>query len=132
MVLPNEPIKDGGQTPIRIVDWEVVQLGSQPLDIGQMMSELWELKLYKDIDASLWIMSGFAAGYGQMDTASAFRAILHVGVHLIGWGSTVPGWGTPEQNEEVLRVGKDVLLKAWRQDRAAFEGHALECVFGSA
>lgn len=95
-----------------------------------MLAELWQLKLYKDIDAGPWIIEGLVAAYGGIDEETAFRAILHVGVHLICFGSRTPGWGTTEQNKQLLQTGKDVIFKAWRRDRAAFEGHALGCLFG--
>lgn len=132
VLIPDLPVVEGNQTTVLVVDWESTQLGLRPLDLGQMLAELWQLKLYKDIDAGEWIMEGFTAGYGKIDEASAFRAIVHVGVHLISFGSGTPGWGTPEQSEQLVRTGKETILKAWRRDRAAFEGHALECLFGSA
>jgi hypothetical protein len=107
----------------------MAQLGIRPLDLGQMIAELWELKLYRDLDAGPWVIRGFAAGYGPLDTDTAFRSILHVGAHLICFGASTPGWGTAEQNEEILRIGKDVLIKAWKKDRDAFNEHALECLF---
>lgn len=122
---------EGSQTPIRVVDWEMTQLGIRPVDVGQMMAELWQLKLFKDIDAGEWMLKGLAEGYGGMDDKAAFRAILHISVHLIGIGSTTPGWGTAEQIEKVILVGKEVMLGAWKQERAWFKGHVLECLFSS-
>ncbi|KAI9167349.1 cytoplasmic trna 2-thiolation 2 [Paramyrothecium foliicola] len=131
VILPNTPIEGGNHTPIRVIDWEMAQLGIQPLDLGQMIAELWQLKLYKSIDAGLWLIKGFVAGYGKIGTADAFRVILHVGAHLICFGAHTPGWGSAEQQEEILKTGKDVLLKAWSKDREAFKGHALECIFSN-
>lgn len=130
VLLPNEPIKDGTQTPIRIIDWEMGQLGVRPLDLGQMIAELWQLKLYKDIDAGEWLVENFAEGYGTLSDDDAFRAIVHVAVHLICFGSRVPGWGTPEQNVRLVETGKEVLLKAWGKDREWFKGHVLGSLFG--
>jgi hypothetical protein len=125
------PIKDGTQTPIRVVDWEMAQLGIRPEDLGQMIAELWELKLYKDIDAGLWIIRGLVQGYGDRDDDVAFRTIVHVGAHLICFGSSTSGWGDDEQRMMVLRTGRDVLVKAWEKDRRAFEKHDLQFVFAS-
>ena len=108
----------------------MAQLGVHPEDFGQFIAELWELKLYKDIDAGLWIIRGFADGYGKVDTDFVFRAIIHVGAHLICIGSCTPGWGTPEQGESVAKAGKDLMLKAWNKDLGGFQGHDLECLFG--
>ncbi|KAK5996351.1 4-hydroxytryptamine kinase-like protein [Cladobotryum mycophilum] len=129
VLLPNTAIEDGSQIHVRIVDWEMSQLGVQPEDLGQIIAELWELKLYKDIDAGLWVIQGFMEGYGKVGAEFIFRTILHVGAHLICFGSTTPGWGTTEQAEQVAKVGKDVLLKAWKKDPKGFEGHELECLF---
>ena len=129
VLLPDIAIEDGNQVQVRIVDWEMAQLSVRPEDFGQLIAELWELKLYRDIDAGLWIIEGFADGYGKVDTDFVFRAIIHVGAHLISVGSNTQGWGTPEQSEEVAKVGKDVILKAWEKDVGAFEGHDLGCLF---
>ncbi|KAI5460017.1 kinase-like domain-containing protein [Mariannaea sp. PMI_226] len=131
ILLPNEPIKEGHQTPVRVVDWEMCQLAIRPLDLGQAIAELWQLKLYKDIDAGEWLITSFADGYGTLSAEDAFRAIIHVGVHLICFGSRTPGWGTPEQNLQLVETGKEVLLKAWAKDREWFKGHVLGSLFGT-
>lgn len=129
ILLSNAPIDNGNQIQLRIVDWEMTQLGVRPEDSGQLIAELWELKLYKDIDAGLWIIEGFVQGYGKVDNDFMFRALIHVGAHLISIGSDTPGWGTPEQAEAVAKAGRDVLLKAWHKDLKGFSGHDLECIF---
>lgn len=130
-MLPDVSIQEGTQTPIRIVDWELAELGIRPLDLGQMIAELWQLKLYKDIDAGEWLIRAFADGYGAVDDEFAYRTIIHVGVHLICFGSQTPGWGTPEQNIELVKVGKEILVKAWNKDREYFNDHVLGSLFGS-
>ncbi|KAH7131397.1 kinase-like domain-containing protein [Dactylonectria estremocensis] len=132
VLLPDETIREGAQTPVRIIDWELAQLGVRPLDLGQMIAELWQLKLYKDIDAGEWLIAAFADGYGRLSADDAFRAILHVGVHLICFGSRTPGWGTPGQNVQLVETGKEVLLRAWGKDREWFRGHLLGSLFGAA
>ncbi|KPM46199.1 hypothetical protein AK830_g328 [Neonectria ditissima] len=129
VLLPDEAIEEGGQTPVRIIDWELAQLGVRPLDLGQMVAELWQLKLYKDIDAGEWLIQAFGHGYGGLGAQDAFRAIIHVGVHLICFGSQTPGWGTPTQSLQLVETGKEVLLKAWVKDREFFKGHVLEALF---
>ncbi|CAI4211832.1 unnamed protein product [Parascedosporium putredinis] len=115
-----------------VVDWEMFQLGVFAADIGQMITELYELKLYKDIDAGLWIIQGLCAGYGVLDKDVAFRALVTVGAHLLCFGTTVAGWGTPDMVEQVAREGRDILTAAWAKDEAFFENHPLGCVLSGA
>lgn len=111
------------------MDWEVCHFGLPQLDLGQMIAELYELWLFKDIEEGKWLIEGFAAGYGYVDDDFAFRTALHVGTHLIGWGSRVPGWGSEAQVQHVVGVGKEIVLRAWHQDRAWFEAGDLACLF---
>ncbi|KAM0247291.1 hypothetical protein ACHAP5_004152 [Fusarium lateritium] len=131
ILLPNTPMIEGTQNPMRVVDWEMVQLGVRPLDLGQVIAELWQLKLYKKIDAGEWLIRAFADGYGAVDDNFTYRAIIHVAVHLICFGSQTPGWGDVEQQKGVVRVGKEVIVKAWARDREYFEGHVLGSLFNS-
>ncbi|KAH7313300.1 kinase-like domain-containing protein [Stachybotrys elegans] len=123
------PIESSGKISVKIIDWEMAQLGLRPVDLGQFIAELWQLKLYKDIEAAVWMIKGFVQGYGKLEPDFAFRVLLHVGAHLVCFGSTTPGWGTAEQQAQVLKTGKDLLVKSWGKDRAAFDGHDLECLF---
>lgn len=129
VLLPNKPIEDSTQTQVAIIDWELAQLGIEPLDVGQMVAELWQLSLYRKIDAGTWIIQGLAQGYGVVDVDFIFRTLIHVGAHLICFGSRTPNWGTAEQNKDLVRIGKDVIQKAWGKDRSAFAGHDLELLF---
>ncbi|KAL6883201.1 kinase-like domain-containing protein [Trichoderma longibrachiatum] len=129
VLLPNAAFDGPQQVPVRVIDWEMAQVGVPAEDLGQFIAELWLLKLYKDIDAALWIINGFAEGYGKADTDFVYRVLIHVGAHLICMGSTTPGWGTAEQAQEIVRTGKDVLMNAWEKDAKAFEGHDLHCLF---
>ncbi|KAL4784576.1 kinase-like domain-containing protein [Aspergillus varians] len=108
-------------TPLLITDWELAQIGPRALDLGQMIAELYMLKHFKDIDAGLWVIEGFAAGYQDIPEDVAFRTIIHVGVHFIFWGTTVPGWGSKEQVRELVKLGRDLIVKAWERERAWFE-----------
>ena len=131
MLSEESPAGDAPQREVFVVDWEMFQLGIIPADIGQMIAELYELKLYKDLDAGLWIIKGFCSGYGAVDKDFAFRALVTVGAHLLCFGTTVAGWGTPEQVEGVAREGRDILTAAWAKDEDFFKTHALSCVLGS-
>ncbi|KAK2042298.1 phosphotransferase enzyme family protein [Colletotrichum somersetense] len=120
---------DNEHNRILVVDWEMCMLGVTPLDLGQMIAELYELKLYKDMEGALWLIQGFMKGYGAVDDEFAFRTLLHVGVHLIGFGTTVKDWGTEEQIETVASEGRDLVMNAWEKNRPFFELHPLSCVF---
>lgn len=112
-----------------VIDWELSHVSSLAFDLGQMFAELFELKHFKDIDAGVWLIEAFMQGYGEIDDDFAFRTAIHVGVHLICWGSRVQGWGTKEQVEKVVEVGRDFVVKGWEKDRAFFEVTALKCLF---
>lgn len=95
-----------------------------------MIAELYELNLYKNIEASLWLIEGFVSGYGFVSDGFAFRTLIHVGTHLVGFGTGVADWGNPEQCETVAMAGRDIILRARRKDKAWFKqlGH-LGCLF---
>ncbi|KAK0637308.1 kinase-like domain-containing protein [Bombardia bombarda] len=128
-LLPDIPLEKGAQTSIFIVDWEMCQLGVRPLDVGQMIAELYELFLFKGIEEGKWVIEGFAAGYGYIDDNFAFRTAIHVGTHLVCWGSRVPGWGSEAQIEQVVARGRDLIVHAWHKDRSWFEAGELACLF---
>jgi hypothetical protein len=95
-----------------------------------MMAELYELKHFKDIDVGIWIIQGIAEGYPGLNEELAFRTLIHVGTHLICWGTTVPGWGTDEQVVDVVKTGRDLIVKAWEKDKYWFvRGGAWESLF---
>ncbi|KAL4955564.1 kinase-like domain-containing protein [Aspergillus filifer] len=105
-------------TPLLITDWEMAQVGPLALDLAQMIAELYMLKLFKGIDAGIWLMHGFIRGYNE---EIAFRILIHVGVHLVFWGSTVPGWGSEEQVKGVVEQGRDLIVSAWKREKGLFE-----------
>lgn len=129
VLLPNVPIQEGVDVPMFVIDWEMAQLGKQNLDVGQMIAELYELKLYKDISGGLWMIQGFLDGYGAVIEEFAFRTAIQVGAHLVCFGTSVQGWGTPEQVENVARTGKEIIVHAWEKDRSWFETNDLACLF---
>ncbi|KAK4210543.1 kinase-like domain-containing protein [Rhypophila decipiens] len=111
-----------------VVDWEVLSLGIPQRDVGQMIAELFMLKLFKDIDAGEWIIKGFLKGYGRFKTVQeAFRTLIHIGAHLVVIGGTLPGWADKEGDvERVVELGRDMIFRGYAQDRHWFEGRA-EC-----
>ena len=112
-----------------VVDWEMAQPGVPNLDLGQMIAELYELWLYRSIDAGLWMIQGLVESYGASDEDFAFRTAIQVGVHLISFGTSVQGWGTPEQVEAVARTGRDLIVNAWEKKLDWFEKSDLACLF---
>ncbi|KAI1212263.1 kinase-like domain-containing protein [Annulohypoxylon truncatum] len=131
ILLPKNPIQEEADVPMFVIDWEMAQLGKPNLDLGQMIAELYELRLYKDIIAGLWIIQGFVSGYGAMSEDFAFRTAIQTGTHLISFGTSVQGWGTQEQVENCARVGKEIIVRAWKKDRQWFEGGDLACLFNT-
>lgn len=111
------------------IDWELTQIGHKALDLGQMIAELYETKLFKGVEHGIWIIEGFLEGYGSLSDEMAFRTAIHVGVHLICWGSRVSNWGTQNQVEDVVKVGKDLVLQAWARNKSWFEQDAMGCLF---
>ena len=112
-----------------VIDWELSQIGSIAFDLGQMFAELFELKHFKDIDAGVWLIESFMEGYGKLDEDLSFKTAIHVGAHLICWGSTVQGWGTREQVEAVVEIGKGYVVNGWKQNRDFFDVTPLRCLF---
>lgn len=129
-LIPDRHLEDGYQPTIFIIDWELCTFGARPLDLAQMIAELYELYLYRGIQAGLWMIEGFCAGYGFEDDAFAFRTAIHVGTHLVCFGS-VDGWGTAEQLLEVVAKGKEIIVRAWNKDREWFLASELSPLFGT-
>lgn len=110
-------------TTLLVSDWELTHCGPRALDLGQMLAELYLLKHFKDIDAGESIARGFLQGYyPPLSEDMAFRTLIHVGVHFIFFGSVVPGWGSEEQVEGIVRLGREFVVRAWGRDREWFEG----------
>ena len=129
-LLKDQPPREGLRPDIFIVDWEMAQYGVRPVDLAQMTAELYELWFFKRIEEGKWLIEGFVKGYGDIDDEFRFRAAINVGIHLVIWGSRVPGWGTPEQVQEAVGKGKEIIVRAWHKDRAWFEAGDLACLFG--
>jgi hypothetical protein len=123
------PAADGEAATVFVVDWEVSHLNSIAYDLGQMFAELFEVKHYRDIDAGPWLIGAFKRGYGGLEVDEAFRAAVHMGVHLIGYGSSVPGWGSEAQIQDIVKVGRDCVVHGWRKNAAFFSDTPLGCLF---
>lgn len=122
VLIPKTALEQPNHLPLFIIDWELCHCGARALDLGQMFAELYLLKHFKDIDAATWIIQGFMKGYQNLDDETAFRVLIHVGVHFIAWAPLIPGWGTSQQVEDAVRLGRDIVTKAWEKDRSWFEG----------
>ncbi|KAI1828187.1 kinase-like domain-containing protein [Xylaria intraflava] len=131
VLLPNSPIHDGSDVTMFVIDWEMSHLGVPNLDLGQMIAELYEMKLFRGVTAGLWMAQGFTEGYGPVDDDFAFRTAIQTGAHLVCFGTAVEDWGTPEQVEMVARTGRDIIVHAWQKDREWFRGSDLSCLFQS-
>jgi hypothetical protein len=129
ILIPNVHLREQSETTLFVVDWEMSHIGSRALDLGQMIAELYETKLFKNVEAGVWVIQGLLEGYGGLSDEIAFRTAIHVGVHLVCWGSRVSGWGSPQQIEDVVKVGRDLIVHGWRKDRTWFEGDTLSCLF---
>lgn len=129
VLIPKVAIGDQLDTTLFVIDWELSQIGSRALDLGQMIAELYETELFKKKEAGVWIIEGFLEGYGKISDDMAFRTAIHVGVHLVCWGSRVPGWGSKDQVEEVVKIGNDLIIQGWTKNNGWFKDHALGCLF---
>ncbi|PKY02448.1 hypothetical protein P168DRAFT_255866, partial [Aspergillus campestris IBT 28561] len=96
-ILLSNPNPTTTTTTLLVTDWELAHVGPHALDLGQMLAELYQLKFYKNIDAGEWIARAFIEAYPGLSEDVAFRALIHVGVHFIYFGSVVPGWGDEGQ-----------------------------------
>lgn len=137
ILLPNtgwrEPPPPDGANKIFIIDWEFAQFGHRAYDIGQIIGDLCERKVYNAIDFGLPVMRGVIEGYGALNDEMGFRVAIHVGVHLIGWYNRRPQKGpwvaSPEAIKAGLSTGRDFILKGWEKDRDFFERGLLAPLF---
>ncbi|KAF3395741.1 hypothetical protein F1880_007292 [Penicillium rolfsii] len=129
VLMPNAPLTSDSKTTLMVIDWEMAHIGSRALDLGQMIAEIYETKLFKNAEHGIWVIESFMDAYGPVSDKFAFRVAIQVGAHLICFGSRVPGWGSPEQVEEVVKVGRDLIVEAWKENKPWFKGHDLSCLF---
>ncbi|KAM0543455.1 hypothetical protein ACHAPJ_012319 [Fusarium lateritium] len=125
----NTLLKPGAAKTVYVVDWENAQLGVPSLDHGEMLGEMYVLWLCNRIDAGLWMFQGYVEGLGPQSEASAWRNAIQLGVHLLSFGTLVSGWDTPEKVEDMARLARDIIVKAWNKDRAWFDQSDFECLF---
>lgn len=111
ILIPSTLLVNQSKTILFVVDWELTQIGSRALDLGQMVAELYETKLFKEIDCGMWVIEGLLEGYGPLSDKMAFRTAIQVGVHLVCWGSRMPGWGSQQQIKEVVKAGTNLIVQ---------------------
>ncbi|KAH8645398.1 kinase-like domain-containing protein [Xylariales sp. PMI_506] len=128
-----EPLQSGGPNKLFIIDWEFAQFGHRSYDLGQLIGDLYERKLFNSSDITVPVLEGVIAGYGELSDEMAFRTAIYVGVHLCGWYNRRPRRGPWVPAEEAiqpgLKVGRDFILKGWERDRAFFESTILAGLF---
>lgn len=116
-----------------IIDWEFAQFGHRSNDIGQLIGDLYERKLYGNVETVASVMEGVIRGYGELSEQMAFRVAIYVGVHLIGWYNRRPQKGPKVVPSHVilegLTIGRDFIIKGWEKDRKYFENSALASLF---
>lgn len=128
-ILPDTRLEPDVEVPVFIIDWEMCQLGVPSMDHGQMLGEMYQLWVYKKIDAGLWMVQGYAEGVAERDEAAAWRTAVQLGCHLLCFGTVVPGWGTPEQVREIAKIGRDIVVNSWNRNREWMENSDLKCLF---
>ncbi|KAF4333359.1 isoamyl alcohol [Fusarium beomiforme] len=129
ILLEKSYLETGATKTLYVVDWENAQVGVPSLDHGGMLGEMYALWKYKRIDAGLWIFQGYAEGLAPLTEEVAWRTALQVGVHLLSFGTLAPGCGTGEEVEEMARLARDIIVKAWNRDRVWFDHSEFSCLF---
>ncbi|KAL7904943.1 kinase-like domain-containing protein [Trichoderma velutinum] len=128
-----EPPLPGVSNKLFIIDWEFAQFGHRSNDIGQILGDLYERRLYGNVETVAPVMEGVIKGYGELSERMAFRVAIYVGVHLIGWYNRRPRNGPKVVPLHVilegLTIGRDFIIKGWEKDRAFFENSALASLF---
>jgi 5-methylthioribose kinase len=49
-----------------IIDWEFAQFGHRSYDLGQIVGDLFERKIYNNLETAISAMEGVIAGYGDL------------------------------------------------------------------
>ena len=130
ILLPSKRLHDSEPKTLAVIDWEACQLGVPALDLGQMIAEMWKPTVCRDFDTGRWLIRGFVAAYGPLGDDLAFRTAIVIGTHLIAFSPFGnEHWGPPEKIEKAVKVGKDVIVNAWKKNRDWFDGGDLECLF---
>lgn len=123
------PIRqDDRNRTLFVVDWEMMHLNVPNVDFGQMLAEFYSAWLFQSVPAGLWMLEGMVDAYGPVTEDFAYRTALQIGAHLV-CVMTVLDRLPPEQLEQAVAVGRDIIVHAWNKDRAWFEKGELACMF---
>lgn len=118
---------------LHVIDWELAQYGRREYDLGQMIGDFYERKVFDNAANALPLLRGFIKGYGPLTEEEAFRIAIHAGQHLVCWYIRRDPKPPPKELrgkvEEAMRVGSDFIVKAWAKDRTWFAGSDLACLF---
>lgn len=117
-----------------IIDWELAQYGHRAYDLGQIIGDMYERKVFRNREVTLPVMNGIIFGYGVVDNLMAFRVAIYVGVHLIIWYQRRlkkgPAAIVPQQViMDGLQLGKDFIIKGWEEDEQYFKETMLASLF---
>ena len=131
ILLQNSPISadcipQSEPRKLLIVDWELSHLSIPSYDLGQCFAELYLPKHFRDIDAGVLMIKAFLRKYGPIPLEDAFDTALHFGIHLTVWNRI---WGSEEQIEKCVEVGRDFIRSAWQRNREWFRGGPLNDMF---
>ncbi|KAF5549313.1 phosphotransferase enzyme family [Fusarium mexicanum] len=129
ILLEDANLEPASLRTLYVIDWENSQVGVPSLDHGGMLGEMYVLWKYKHIDAGLWMLQGYAEGLGPWPEDATWRLALQVGVHLLSFGTMASGWGTTEEVEDMARLARDVIVRAWARDRSWFGKSDFACLF---
>jgi hypothetical protein len=122
----------GETNRLYIIDWEFAQFGHRSYDLGQIIGDFYERKVFHNSDVGLPTMEGVISGYGKLSDDMAYRTAIYVGVHLISWYTRMWRKNPKVALEKVtagLTIGRDFILKGLEKDGVYFKRSALASVF---
>lgn len=130
-----EPPLLGRTNELFVIDWEFSHFGHHSCDLGQIVGDLYERKIYGNFDTAISIMKGVIDGYGTLSDEMAFRTAIYVGAHLITCYNRRPRKALNVTPPDVivagLTIGIDFMLKGWAKDRDFFRDSALASLFAA-
>ncbi|KAF5001011.1 hypothetical protein F66182_16226 [Fusarium sp. NRRL 66182] len=72
-----EPPLLGRTNELFVIDWEFSHFGHRSCDLGQIVGDLYERKIYGNFDTAISIMKGVIDGYGTLSDEMAFRTAIY-------------------------------------------------------
>lgn len=131
----NRSILGNYENELFVIDWEFAHFGHRSCDLGQILGDLYEQKVYRSLDSAVTVLKGVFDGYGESSEEMAFRTAIYVGAHLMSWYNRQPrsSSGTRTASVETiiagLTAGRDFMLRGWEKDRAFFQSSVLVSLF---